>query len=184
MMLTSNFFASEIKKDKIVVIGGGAWGTAVARRICQNVANIESYQREITLWLHDELIDGRYLSDAINEDHVNEKYLPNISLPNEIIATSDMDMAIKDADLLVFACPHQFLSKMLNSMIGKVKKSAIGLSLIKGLSFKKDGPELLSKMIADKLQLKSIAVLMGANIASEVKVFHQRRVSLSVDFRA
>ena len=61
------------------------------------------------------------------------------------------------------------LSGVLRQLKGNVKKSAIGVSLIKGLDVGPQGPVLLSSMIQKELGLeKEVVVVMGANVASEV----------------
>lgn len=82
---------------------------------------------------------------------------------------NDIVEACKDADLLFFVIPHQFLAEVLAQMKGHIKSSAIGVSLIKGLKVGPEGPMLLSTMIQTELGLdNSVAVVMGANIANEV----------------
>ena len=36
------------------------------------------------MWVHEELVNGRDLTEIINSDHVNEKYLPGIQLPDNL----------------------------------------------------------------------------------------------------
>ena len=65
--------------------------------------------------------------------------------------------------------PHQFLGGVLRQLKGNIKPSAIGVSLIKGLDVGPEGPIFLSSMIHEELSLeKEVAVVMGANVASEV----------------
>jgi glycerol-3-phosphate dehydrogenase (NAD+) len=64
--------------------------------------------------------------------------------------------------------PYQ-LQGVLKQLKGHVKSSAIGVSLIKGLEVGPNGPILLSQMIQTELNLRQeVAVVMGANVASEV----------------
>ena len=39
--------------------------------------------------------------------------------------------AAKDADILIFVVPHQFIRNLAGEMLGKIKPTAVGLSLIK-----------------------------------------------------
>jgi glycerol-3-phosphate dehydrogenase (NAD+) len=58
---------------------------------------------------------------------------------------------------------------VLKQLKGRVKSTAVGVSLIKGLEVGLNGPELLSQMIQKELALANeVAVVMGANVASEV----------------
>ena len=54
-------------------------------------------------------VDGRKLTDIINKDHVNTKYLPGIQLPHNVLASSDIHEACSTADIIFFVVPHQFL---------------------------------------------------------------------------
>lgn len=76
--------------------------------------------------------------------------------------------AVKDADLLVFVTPHQFVESICRRLIGKIRRDAEALSLIKGMEVKKDGPCMISNLISEMLGI-NCCVLMGANIANEVK---------------
>jgi hypothetical protein len=52
-------------------------------------------------------VDGRNLTDIINEKHENVKYLPGVKLPDNIKAVPNLLQATKGADLLIFVLPHQ-----------------------------------------------------------------------------
>lgn len=47
------------------------------------------------------------------------------------MAVPDLVEASNDADILVFVIPHQFIGKVCDTMSGKIKKDAVGISLIK-----------------------------------------------------
>ena len=58
--------------EKIAVVGAGSWGTSVAYKLGHNNPG-----SEIALWALEEVLpDGRNLTDVINTDRVNAKYLP------------------------------------------------------------------------------------------------------------
>lgn len=75
--------------------------------------------------------------------------------------------AVKDADMLVFVTPHQFIDGICQRLEGKIKEHATAISLIKGMEVKADGPRMISSVISDDLDI-DCCVLMGANIANEV----------------
>lgn len=62
------------------------------------------------MYVYEEKIDGRNLTEIINEKHENVKYLPGIKLPTNVIATPNAVDAAKGADLLIFVLPHQVRS--------------------------------------------------------------------------
>jgi glycerol-3-phosphate dehydrogenase len=165
-----------LEQVRIAVIGSGNWGTAVARRIALNAEQIHTtfnqriVNKTVNMWVFEEVVDGRNLTDIINRDHVNIKYLPGIGLPSGVVALKDVREAVRDADVLLFVVPHQFLEGVLTSMKGHTKPGAVGVSLIKGVTFTSSGPELYSKTIRCALSLQHVAVVMGANVAMDGRI--------------
>lgn len=53
-----------------------------------------------------------------------------LSCPPQL-AVPDLVEASSDADILVFVIPHQFIGKVCDTMKGKIKSDAVGISLIK-----------------------------------------------------
>jgi glycerol-3-phosphate dehydrogenase len=47
------------------------------------------------------------------------------------VAVPDVVEAAKEADILVFVVPHQFIKTLCSTLLGKIKPTAVGLSLIK-----------------------------------------------------
>ena len=83
------------------------------------------------MWVFEEMVEGRKLTEIINTEHENVKYLPGRPLPPNIVAVPDIADAALDADILIFVLPHQFISKACGPLKGKLKPGATGLSLIK-----------------------------------------------------
>lgn len=83
------------------------------------------------MYVYEELIDGKKLTEIINTTHENVKYLPGHKLPENVKAVPDVVESAKDADILIFVVPHQFIRNLCTQMLGKIKPTAVGLSLIK-----------------------------------------------------
>ncbi|KAI5175608.1 glycerol-3-phosphate dehydrogenase (NAD+) [Pancytospora epiphaga] len=147
---------------KIAVIGGGNWGTAIAKLIGENVLRESDFNNEVILWIYEEVYNEINLSEQISMSHENPKYLPGVKLPKNLIIRTEYDLS--DADILVFCMPHQFLDILKNF---KIKKGVFGINLGKGMI--DTGHELLapSEYIASMLGI-DCSCLMGANIATEV----------------
>ncbi|KAK0090200.1 hypothetical protein PV325_002270 [Microctonus aethiopoides] len=154
--------------QQVCIIGSGNWGSAIAKIIGVNAKRLDNFDDRVTMYVYEEMINGRKLTEIINEEHENVKYLPGHKIPENVVAVPDVVDAAKDADILVFVVPHQFIRRICSTLLGKIKPTAVGLSLIKGFD-KKDGGgiELISHIIAAELNIP-MAVLMGANLASEV----------------
>jgi len=153
---------------RICIIGSGNWGSVIAKIVGDNVAaNPSKWVQDVQMYVYEEMIDGQKLTEIINTKHENVKYLPGHTLPKNIIANPDAKATAKDADILIFVVPHQFIHRICADLKGNLKPGALGVSLIKGVDFSDKGLRLITDVIRDNLKIEC-AVLMGANIASEV----------------
>ncbi len=90
--------------DHVTVIGAGSWGTSLAILLCGNI-------NRVTLW-------GRNPDalDPIIRDRRNDRYLPGVSLPGNLVVEPDPDRAINDELCFVVVVPshafHQALSNL------------------------------------------------------------------------
>lgn len=158
--------ASEAKK--VAIIGSGNWGSAIARIIGSNATKFNTFDNTVKMYVYEEVVDGRNLSEIINTEHENVKYLPGFKLPSNVVAVTDVLETCKDADILIFVIPHKFIVPMCKPLIGNIKSTAVGISLIKGFDITPDkNIELISNVIKNMLNLE-MCVLMGANLAPEV----------------
>ncbi|KAG7221608.1 hypothetical protein INR49_017139 [Caranx melampygus] len=144
-----------------------ALGSAIAKIVGANAAQSSKFDNTVKMWVFEEMVNGRKLTEIINTDHENVKYLPGRKLPANVLAVPDLVEASRDADILVFVIPHQFIGKVCDTMKDKIKSDALGISLIKGVDEGPDGLKLISDVIQEKLGI-TMSVLMGANIANEV----------------
>ncbi|TPX62839.1 hypothetical protein PhCBS80983_g00088 [Powellomyces hirtus] len=158
---------SQPSKEKVCLIGSGNWGSAIAKIVGRNVVKFDNYDSEVRMWVYEEIVHGQRLTDIINTQHENVKYLPNVKLPDNIVAVPDLLQTVQDATLLVFVIPHQFVKGVCEQLKGKLHPNARAISLIKGVDISNGGLNLISDMIQENLEI-DVSVLMGANIASEV----------------
>lgn len=64
-------------------------GSAIAKIIGKNVARFpDCYDQTVSMWVFEELVDGKKLTEIINETHENVKYLPNHKLPANVVRCS------------------------------------------------------------------------------------------------
>ncbi|XP_020485078.1 glycerol-3-phosphate dehydrogenase [NAD(+)], cytoplasmic [Labrus bergylta] len=152
---------------KICVIGSGNWGSAIAKIVGANAAKYDQFDTTVNMWVFEEMINGRKLTDIINTDHENVKYLPGHKLPPNVLAVPDLAESVKGADILIFVVPHQFIVRVCDTIKDHIKTDVVGMSLIKGVDAGPEGLKLISEVIKGKLGIDT-TVLMGANIANEV----------------
>jgi glycerol-3-phosphate dehydrogenase (NAD+) len=131
------------------------------------------FNQEVRMWVFDEDIkqdDGsvRKLSEIINTDHENVKYLKGHKLPEIVKAVPDLKEAVTGATVLVWVLPHQFIPKTAQGVQDVVEKDAVSISLVKGgVDLLPDGLKLCSETISEILG-HDVSVIMGANVADEV----------------
>lgn len=152
---------------KVCIVGSGNWGSAIAKIIGKNIQKSNRFDPVVKMWVFEEIINGRKLTEIINKEHENVKYLPGHTLPKNVVAVADVVEASAGADVFIFVIPHQFITRICDQIVGHIKPGAFGISLIKGVDEGAEGLKLISDIIREKLKIE-VSVLMGANIASEV----------------
>lgn len=139
--------------ETIAVIGGGAWGTALAM-----VA--ERAGREVQLWVHEAEV-----AEEINKDHENKTYLPGIALNPSIKATNDMgDLIGTDAFLLV--PPAQHMRAVTTRLHDVLQKGSLVAICAKGIE--QNSGKLMSEIMKETLPDAVPAILSGPSFASDV----------------
>jgi glycerol-3-phosphate dehydrogenase (NAD(P)+) len=141
-----------------VVLGGGAMGTSMAYLLSN------SGRRHVLIWMRDP-----EKAAVINETHHNPEYLIGITLPEEIVATSDLDYALKQSENIVVAVPSNAVQSLLVQMKGRFNPERIRiLSVVKGLDMQSGNR--ISSLISNNLGISgsNVAVLSGPNFAAEL----------------
>jgi glycerol-3-phosphate dehydrogenase (NAD(P)+) len=136
--------------DRIGVIGGGAWGTALAQVSA-------AAGRETLLWaLEGEVVDG------INDRHENPVFLPGAALDPSIRATGDLD-DLGDCDCWLVVTPAQHM----RSVLAHAPGCDVPMVLCsKGIE--EHTGSLLHEVAAEVFPGAPIAVLSGPTFAHEV----------------
>ncbi|MGN6279314.1 MAG: NAD(P)H-dependent glycerol-3-phosphate dehydrogenase [Sphingomonas sp.] len=135
---------------KIGVIGGGAWGTALAQVAAAG-------GEPVTLWAREPEV-----VEAINRDHRNALFLPSAELSPTIVASADLD-ALSDADAVLVVAPAQHVRAVLGQIaIGRRPLVLCSKGIEAGTR------QLVSEIAADVHPHSPIAVLSGPTFAHEV----------------
>jgi glycerol-3-phosphate dehydrogenase (NAD(P)+) len=125
-----------------LVLGGGAMGTSLAYLLSNGG------QRDVLMWLR-----NPEKAAIINVSRRNSEYLMGITLPDKIVATSDLSEALKQSENIVVAVPSNAVRSLLAQIGGQVNsKENRLLSVVKGLDTNSG----------------NIAVLSGPNFAAEL----------------
>ncbi|XP_074310754.1 glycerol-3-phosphate dehydrogenase [NAD(+)] [Silene latifolia] len=159
---------NSMEKYKVAIVGSGNWGSVAAKLIASNTVQHNIFHDEVRMWVFDETLQsGAKLSNVINQTNVNVKYLPGVQLGNNVIADPDLVHTVRDANMLVFVTPHQFVEGVCKQLVGNIREDVEAISLIKGMEVKLEGPSMISSVISKQLGC-NCCVLMGANIADEI----------------
>lgn len=143
------------KKTKIVVLGEGAWGTALATLLVRN-------GHEVVLWCHHPEI-----AEEINRHHTNTRYMPNCLLPATLKATQAVKEAVFNADFICEAIPVQYLRSVLATVRGQIDIDTPWIITSKGIE--KETLLLPAGVVADALGYEPrFGVVVGPSFAREV----------------
>lgn len=63
-------------------------GSAIAKIVGANAAKYDRFVTTVNMWVFEETVDGRKLTEIINTDHENVKYLPGHKLPPNVVSMS------------------------------------------------------------------------------------------------
>ncbi|SHO79582.1 Similar to S.cerevisiae protein GPD1 (NAD-dependent glycerol-3-phosphate dehydrogenase) [Malassezia sympodialis ATCC 42132] len=156
------------QKQKVAIIGSGNWGSAIAKIAGYNTArHTDIFEPIVNMYVYEEVINGKKLTEIINEDHVNTKYLPHARLPDNVVAVPNAEDAACGATLLVFVLPHQFIQNVCKSLKNSLAPDAHAISMIKGVDVSSHNISIYADVIEKALNIPC-AALSGANIANEV----------------
>ncbi|MBT4989133.1 MAG: NAD(P)H-dependent glycerol-3-phosphate dehydrogenase [Rickettsiales bacterium] len=139
--------------QKIGVIGGGAWGTAIANLLSHN-GNI------VKLWVFEE-----DTAKTINAKHLNENFLPDITLHSNLSASTDLT-SFTDKDILFLVIPAQFTASTIKPLQNILPKETILVICSKGIET--SSKKLLTDIISEIFPENKIAAMSGPNFADEV----------------
>jgi len=139
---------------KTTVLGGGAWGTALAAQAVR--AGLDT-----RLWVR-----SRALASGIVERRENPGYLPGIELPAGLRVTASLADAAADAEALVIAVPSEYCRELYRQLAGIAPKSALLVSATKGLE--SDTLLRMSEVAALEAPGRALAVISGPSFALEV----------------
>lgn len=145
--------------SRIAIIGAGSWGTALALALERHGGH------RITLWSH-----SRHVADSVERDRENYAYLPGLRIPDSIAVTTQLESAIRDAEILVFVTPSEHLRSIVGTIAPMLTGSHVIVNATKGIediTFRR-----MSQVMADVLEQHGkhlpYAVLSGPSFAQEV----------------
>ncbi|WP_430401945.1 NAD(P)H-dependent glycerol-3-phosphate dehydrogenase [Hyphomonas sp.] len=154
---------------RIGVIGGGAWGTAIAQMLCRD-------GQEVILWCLEAEV-----ADAINSTHENTVFLPGVPLKPTLRATTSL-ADLYDQDALFAVAPAQHTRKTLAALKGHIAPGTPVVLCSKGIELSTGN--FMTEVLADELPEASPAVMSGPSFAIDVAKGLPTAVTLAVEDEA
>src|SRR5256886_245569 len=141
---------------RAAVIGGGAWGTALASVLSANGF-------EVSIWSYEAEV-----AEAISARHENQKYLPGIQLSPGIRGTVDLAEALRGAELIVAASPSHVTRQVMQRAVPHLPRATPIVSATKGIE--NDTLLTMDEVLEDVLPPEMhpyLAFLSGPSFAKE-----------------
>jgi len=157
---------------RIAVIGAGSWGTALST-VAARAGNT------VRIW-------GRSLDvvDSINRIHQNNRYLPNVPVPEQVSATMDFAHALDGVQFVILAAPSHATRKILRATAALIPDQAIVVSATKGIEI--DTRKRISQLVDELLgeaYARTFVCISGPSFAKEVVAGHPTAiVAASTDY--
>lgn len=139
---------------KISVLGAGTWGTALAILLAGN-------HHDVILWsaLSKEV-------DSLRADRNNIKNLPGAVLPESVCVTDDINLALSNPELIVFAVASVYVRDTANRISKMIQPGTIIVNVAKGIE--EASLMTLTDVIKEEIPQADVAVLSGPSHAEEV----------------
>ena len=123
-----------MQPKKLGIIGAGAWGTGMAQALARGGHDVQIWAME------------QEVTDSINNENENKRYLPGYSLSKNLKASTDILEVASDKEFIIFASPSLYLASTIKKIID-VKTVADGSTCIgvltKGFVPSEKGPKLV-----------------------------------------
>ena len=137
----------------IGVMGGGAWGTTVAKLLSDKNSNV-------LLWIKETQV-----KKDIEKTRINKTYLNKIKLNKSLKITNHLE-DLSELDILFIVVPTQYIQATLKPLKKIIKKNCILVNCAKGIDIK--STSLISEVINKILPSNKLAIMSGPNFALEI----------------
>ena len=137
----------------IGIIGGGAWGTTVAKLLSDKNSNVLLWAKETQV------------KKDIEKTRINKTYLNKIKLNKSLKITNHLE-DLSELDILFVVIPTQYIQATLKPLKKIIKRNCILVNCAKGIDIK--STSLISEVINKTLPSNRLAIMSGPNFALEI----------------
>ncbi|MDO4162680.1 MAG: NAD(P)H-dependent glycerol-3-phosphate dehydrogenase [Pseudomonadota bacterium] len=153
--------------NKIGLIGTGIFGTALALTASRAGNKVLCQARD------SELVED------INRKHVNQKYLPDVPLPDSISATSEFADVFDFSDTILLTVSAQAVRSVLHTVKSLVKKDTVIILCAKGIEL--ETGKMMSEIAAEEIPDTTVAILSGPGFAVDIARCRLTSVTIACD---
>lgn len=139
---------------KICILGAGSWGTALAILLCNN-------GHDVTVWS----IDPEEVL-MLNDYREQREKLPGVIVPSTIVFTTNMEVALKEAELVVCAVPSPFVRSTMQSASDYISGGTVVVDVAKGIE--DNSYKTMTQIIEEECPQARVGILSGPSHAEEV----------------
>jgi glycerol-3-phosphate dehydrogenase (NAD(P)+) len=137
----------------IGVMGGGAWGTTVAKLLSDKNSNVLLWAKETQV------------KKDIEKTRINKTYLNKIKLNKSLKITNHLE-DLSELDILFVVIPTQYIQATLKPLKRIIKRNCILVNCAKGIDIR--STSLISEIINKTLPSNRLAIMSGPNFALEI----------------
>lgn len=138
----------------IAVLGGGSFGTAIANLMAQN-------GHHTCLWLR-----NVERAEEINTLHINSAYLPDLTLHENMRASTSIEDAVATAEIVFMAVPSSSCRDVARDLAPYLTRDTMLISTTKGIEV--GSYKLMSQVLTEEIQGVRLGVMSGPNLAGEI----------------
>lgn len=141
-------------RKQVGVIGAGSWGIALAKVLHTN-------GHAVTVW---SIAEPEIVMLREKREHVEK--LPGVTLPEDMVFTTDLKEAVSGRDYLILAVPSVFTRSTARSMAPYVRQGQVIVCVAKGIE--EETLATLSDIVEQEIPAAEAAVMCGPSHAEEV----------------
>ena len=160
--------SQSIPYSRIAVVGGGAWGTALASVAARAGRQVRIYARdEATV-------------NAINTEHRNPRYLGDTALPETLKATHHLAEAVTGADAVLLVVPSGAVRQTAAQLRDLIMDGTPVAVCTKGIE--PASGALMSQVVAEDIRHVPVGTISGPTFARETALGHPTAATVAFDF--
>lgn len=138
----------------IAILGTGAYGLALALMFHKNNNNIKMWTK------------FKEENESILKNRMNERVLPGVKIPEEIIISTNFKEVVSDANLIVIAVPAAFVDDVSINLKEYIRKDQYVLLASKGIE--RDSCLFVADIFTKNIRTKKYAIISGPSFAVDI----------------